>query len=90
MFKTGLICRKISDKKIGIVLEKKKNTVLLDGELKKKYYNINHLEPAGFADIKKDASHEEVLKVLEAVGFKVKWQKKSKRKNKNKEKQKEK
>lgn len=77
MFKTGLICRKTSGKdngKICIVLEseKDKSFVFVEGEVKRKKYNIAHLEPVGYAEIDKDAPHDEVLKVIEAAGFKIK------------------
>lgn len=72
MFKRGVICKKVvgSKKGIGIVLKVGKNYVLLDGEIKKKKYNINHLEPIGYAEIK-DESKEELLKLIEASGFKI-------------------
>lgn len=75
MFKTGLICRKISGTEKGgicVVLERQKDFVIIDGDVKKRRCNISHLEPIAFTDIEKDASHEEVLKVLEASGFKIK------------------
>ena len=87
MFKQGIICRKIGGNEIGIVLEKKKNTVLVDGTMKKKYYNVNHLEPVSYVEIKKDVSHEEVLRILQAAGFSnvEKWKKQTKKIEKNKQ-----
>ncbi|OYT41535.1 50S ribosomal protein L14e [Candidatus Pacearchaeota archaeon ex4484_26] len=85
MFKTGLICKKTAglDKgKFCIVLERKKNFAIIDGECRGKC-NIKHLEPVSFAEIKKNASHEEILKVLEVAGFKShtrKWKRKIEKK----------
>ena len=91
MFKTGLICRKTAGEEKGricIVLERQENIVLVDGDVKRKKCNILHLEPVAYTEIKKDAPHEEVLKVLEAAGFKVKPKQKKKERWKKKLKEK--
>ena len=93
MFKTGLICKKNSGKekeKICIVLDKQKDYVVIDGECRKRKCNIKHLEPLAFAEISKDASHEEVMEILEAAGFKNKSGKKEKLRKKWNKKHKEK
>ena len=48
------------------------NFVLIDGETRRRKCNIKHLEPlAQVVKIKKNASHEEVSKVLKEIGIKV-------------------
>ncbi|MBU2496441.1 MAG: 50S ribosomal protein L14e [Nanoarchaeota archaeon] len=89
MFKTGLICKKIAGKekgKVCIVLKMEKDYVIVDGDCRKRKCSIKHLEPLSFAEIKRDAPHDEVMKVLEAAGFKSKKQEKKKWNKKHKEK----
>jgi len=93
MFKPGLICRKTAGKEKGqvcIVLEVKDSLATIDGYVKKRKCNIGHLEPLATTELPKEASHEDIIKLLEALGFrnneikkrgrgkKQKWNKKSK------------
>jgi large subunit ribosomal protein L14e len=72
----GRLCVKLAGRDAGkeclIVDELKNNLVLIDGNTRRRKCNINHLEllPQK-ATIKKDASHDEVVKALEKLGIKV-------------------
>ena len=67
-----------------------KNFVLIDGQVKRKRCNIDHLEPLKEKfKIKKNASHEEVIKELKNLNIEVK-EKKSKTKKETPEQLKEK
>lgn len=73
MFKPGLICRKTAGQEKGrvcIVLDVKDNLAVIDGYVKKRGCNIRHLEPLAATELPKNASHEDVLGLLEASGFK--------------------
>lgn len=88
MFKPGLICKKTAgaDKgKLCIILESKEDIALIDGETRRRKCNIKHLEPLGATEIKEGASKIDILKTIEASGFKLnkikakkKWIKKPK------------
>lgn len=69
MLTVGSICMKIAGRdagKLGVVLEVLDNTyVLLDGEVRRRKCNILHLEPLGkTVDVKKNATHADVMKAL--------------------------
>jgi large subunit ribosomal protein L14e len=72
----GRLCVKIAGRDAGkeciIVDVTDKNFVLIDGNTRRRKCNIDHLEllPQK-ADIKKSASHEEVLIALKALGIKA-------------------
>ena len=93
MFKPGLICRKTAGKekdRVCMVLDVKDNLATIDGYVKNRNCNIRHLEPLAAVELPKNASHEDILALLEASGFKnggtdkkkkamkEKWKKKSK------------
>ena len=71
----GRLCVKIAGRDAGkeclIVDVTDKNFVLIDGNTRRRKCNIDHLEllPQK-ADIKKGATHEEVLTALKALGIK--------------------
>lgn len=72
----GRLCVKLAGRDAGkeclIVDIIDKNFVLVDGNTRRKKVNIDHLEilPEK-ANIKKGASHDEVLKGLESLGIEV-------------------
>lgn len=76
MFEIGRLCVKLAGRDAGkkcvIVDNVDKNTVVIDGETRRKNCNIIHLEPLNqLLKIKKNASHQEVLDVLSKEGIKV-------------------
>ena len=84
MLEIGRVCMKIAGRdagKKGIVIDiLDENYVLLDGEVRRRKCNIHHLEPmAHSVELKKNASHADVLKVL---GIKEDKKKSTKKKEK--------
>src|SRR3989338_6873163 len=77
MLEIGRVCMKIAGRdagKKGIVID------ILDGEVRRRKCNIHHLEPmAQSVELKKNASHADVLKVL---GIKEDKKKSTKKKEK--------
>lgn len=76
MFEVGQICVKLAGKDAGktvvIVENVDHNFVVIDGPVKRKRCNIDHLEPIGKTmDIKEKASHEQVIKAFEKAGMPV-------------------
>lgn len=76
MIEIGRICVKTAGRDAGMkcvvvdVLDK--NFVLIDGETRRRKCNILHLEPLDKTiEIKKGASHEEVAKIFEKLGYAV-------------------
>ena len=74
MIDIGRICVKIAGRDAGkkcVVIDVlDENTVLIDGETRRRKCNIMHLEPLDkTVEIKKNASHEEVTKVFESLGY---------------------
>jgi len=72
----GRLCVKLAGRDAGrdclIVDTIDSNFVLVDGNTRRKRANINHLELLQQkAEIKKGASHEEVIKALEGLGIKT-------------------
>lgn len=77
MFEVGRLCVKTAGRDAGkkcVVVEVLgENYVLIDGETRRRKTNIAHLEPLKeVLKLKKKASHDEVRKALEPLGFKVK------------------
>ena len=78
MIEIGKLCVKLAGRDAGKeclivdILDKNKQFVLIDGNTRRRKCNTNHLEilPQK-ADIKKGASHEEVVKALASLGVKV-------------------
>lgn len=74
MIDIGRICVKIAGRDAGkncvVVDIIDENYVLVDGETRRRKCNILHLEPLDkTADLAKGASHAEVTKVFEALGY---------------------
>ncbi len=74
MIDVGRICVKIAGRDAGkkcvVVDVIDDNYVMIDGETRRRKCNILHLEPLDKSvDIKKGASHAEVAKVFEALGY---------------------
>ena len=82
MFDIGRIVMKIAGRDAGreaiIVDTIDSNYVLIDGNVRRKKCNVNHLEPSHKKiDIKKGAAHEEIAKKFEELGYGV-WSTKPK------------
>lgn len=87
MIDVGRICMKIAGKdagkKVVVVDVLEGNFVTIDGPVKRKRCNISHLEPLEeIVSLKKNASHDEVLKALSKIGIEAPESKKKERKEK--------
>lgn len=83
MLEIGTICMKIAGRDAGktavIIDILEEPYVLIDGEVRRRKCNIRHIEPMGKKiDIKKNASHADVLKALGIKEEKKKKEKKEK------------
>jgi len=77
MFEVGRLCVKTAGrdggKKAVIINVIDAKYVMIDGETRRRKCNVSHLEPLkGVIKIKKDASHEEIKKEFEKLGWSVK------------------
>lgn len=77
MIEIGRLCIKIVGRESGrtaVVVDKiNENFVFIDGQVKRKRCNINHLEPTDkLIKIKKNASHDEVVSELKKLNIEVK------------------
>ena len=93
MIQIGRVCVKIAGRDAGkkcvIVDILDDNYVLIDGETRRRKCNVFHLEPLNeTADVKKNASHNEVTKVFEKLGLKARETKPKEKKEKPKQKRK--
>lgn len=82
MIEVGRVCLKIAGRDsnlVCVVVEVVDDkTVLIDGQTRRRNCNIIHLEPTSkLVNIKKGASHTEVVKALDGEGIKVEEKKKS-------------
>jgi len=81
--KIGTLCIKLAGRDAGkmcVVVEpgKEKQFVVVDGNTRRKKCNVKHLEPFGKElKINAGASHEEVVKAMEAAGVAMIKRKKS-------------
>lgn len=87
MIEVGRLCVKVAGRDAGkscvIVEAVDDNFVVIDGQVKRKRCNIDHLEPLQHRlPIASGVSHEEVVKALEAVGIDVVVEEKRARKPK--------
>ena len=76
MMNVGRICIKIAGRDAGmkgIIIDLvDKNTVLVDGQIRRRKVNIKHLEPtAATLDLEKGATHEAVVMALKQAGIQV-------------------
>jgi len=76
MIEIGRVCVKISGRdagKRGVVIDVlDEKYVVLDGEVRRKKCNTQHLEPTKTKiAIEKDAPHETILKEFEKLGIKI-------------------
>ena len=78
LFEVGRVCVKIAGRDGGrkcVVVEQiDSHSVLVDGDVRRRKVNINHLEPlAELLEVRQGASHEQIKKVFEEKGWKV-WE----------------
>jgi large subunit ribosomal protein L14e len=76
IFDVGRVCLKIAgrdaNKKCVVVDVKDDTTVLIDGETRRRYANLRHLEPlAQTLDVKKGASRDEVKQAFTTLGIEL-------------------
>ena len=74
MIEIGRVCVKIAGRDAGkkcVVVEIiDKNLVMIDGETRRRKCNLEHIEPLDKkVEIKKGASHEEVIAALTSAGL---------------------
>ena len=89
MITVGRLCVKIAGHEAGlkcVVLDViDQNFVLIDGQVKRRKCNIQHLEPLDkIIKIKKNASHEDVVKEFKKLNIEIKEIKEKKKKEKPK------
>ena len=89
MIEIGRLCVKIAGREAGrkciIVDIIDYNYVLIDGQLRRKKCSISHLEPLDKKiEIKKNASHSEVIAEFKKLGIDIKETKKKEKKGKPK------
>ena len=89
MIEIGRLCVKIAGREAGrkciIVDIIDDNYVLIDGQLRRKKCSISHLEPLDKKiEIKKNASHSEVIAEFKKLGIDIKETKKKEKKGKPK------
>jgi large subunit ribosomal protein L14e len=75
MYNIGRVCLKIAGRdagKICVIVDNKDDKVLIDGETRRRAVNPNHVEPLKeTVDVKKGASHEDVVKALAKIDVEV-------------------
>lgn len=89
--KVGQLCIKLAGRdanKLCVIVDiLENNFVLIDGNTRRRKCNIKHLEPLDkVLKIKKKASHEDVIEVMQKENIKVIENKKTKEKKTRKEK----
>ncbi|MBS3123371.1 50S ribosomal protein L14e [Candidatus Woesearchaeota archaeon] len=82
IFTVGRLCLKLAGRDAGrkciVVEELDSNYVLIDGNVRRRKTNVNHLEPlAEVLDIKKNLSHEAVKELFQSHNWPV-WDHNSK------------
>lgn len=75
-FTVGRVCKKIMGREAGrvcvIVSQSKGPFVLIDGDVKRRNCNRNHLEPlSATVNIKENASTKDVISALQNAGFEI-------------------
>jgi len=76
MLDIGRVCVKLAGRdagQVGVVVDVlDKNTVLVDGQVRRRKCNVAHLEPsAKKVDVSKGASHDKVVAALKSLGIEV-------------------
>ena len=92
MIEIGRLCMKLAGRDAGklcvVVDVLENNYVLIDGETRRRKCNINHVEPMKTVlKIKKNASHEDIVKEFKALEIEIP-EKKSKKPTQRQKKQK--
>ena len=92
MFEIGRVVLKIAGRdagKVGVVIDNlDEKYVLIDGNVRRRKCNINHLEPLKeILKIKKGASTDEIKNALMSVKIKIEEKKKFKKKEKTESKE---
>lgn len=88
MFEIGRVIIKLSGRdggELGVIVSKEGNMVLIDGNVRRRKVNVKHVEPTSkLLKIKKNASHNDVVKVMKEakLGIKEKRGKKAKKSKK--------
>ncbi|MFT4343159.1 MAG: 50S ribosomal protein L14e [Candidatus Woesearchaeota archaeon] len=85
MFELGRVCMKIAGRdagKIGVVVDTiDEKFVLIDGEVRRRKCNTQHLElTPKKVDIKAKATQKEICEALKAVGIEIEEKKETKKK----------
>lgn len=85
LFDIGRVCIKIAGRESGqlaVIVDKKENMFLIDGNVRRKLCNQKHLEPLDLVlDIKKGATTSEVKNAMKKHGYEI-LEKKKKEKQK--------
>ena len=75
MYDIGRVCMKLAGRDAGgycVVVDKKDEKLLIDGQTRRRLVNPNHLEATKkTADVKQGASHEDVVKALAKIDIAV-------------------
>ncbi len=84
MIEIGRIVLKVAGRdagQVGVIIKLiDQNSVLLDGNVRRRKCNVNHLEFLNkVLDIKEDASNADVVKALNDIGIETKEKKESKK-----------
>ncbi|MGB9748241.1 MAG: 50S ribosomal protein L14e [Candidatus Woesearchaeota archaeon] len=92
MIEIGRLCMKIAGRdagKYGIIIDIINDKfVMLDGQVRRRKVNINHVELLPkVLNIKRNANHEEVINALKSVGIIVEEKQDKKKTEKNSEKE---
>lgn len=82
-FGPGVLCMKLAGRDGGnlcVIVDVKDHLATIDGNVRRRTCNLNHLHPIGKAiEIKKGASHEDVVSAFKKLNLAV-WEKKKKEK----------
>jgi large subunit ribosomal protein L14e len=75
LLQVGRMCLKVAGRDAGkrcVILAREGNLALIDGETRRRKVNVVHLEPmSDVVDIKENANHSDVAKVLGPLGITV-------------------
>ena len=75
MYTIGRVCLKTAGRDAGkycVVVDEKDGKYLIDGQTRRRFVNAAHIEPLSETlDIKKAASHEDVVKAFSKLGLEI-------------------